>query len=590
MLAYDSLFTYQGGAIGNALNVIGQLAVAVFQLGLTDTVGNATIALYQNSDTVPSLPDIWNNSPIGNDYTTFNSIVSAYQPDVQNHKTLYQTELDNGNNVIVVAHSQGNFYVNQAHDGLVIPFGLLFSTVALATPGNNAVGNNSPPACATGQILPCYLTLTNDIITLVPFHLSSNTANSNHPGVCNAFPDIPSMSQCHDVNRSYLLGNVTGPSIIGAVVSNILSGLTIVETGAGTGAVMSTPAGIDCGTTCSAQFYRGSKVSLTATPDPGSVFSSWSGDCTGTNQTITVDLTATDTCTATYKLTTLMVSKSGNGTGTITSSPAGIDCGLGCSTQTGPFNGLVQLTEAPASGSIFAGWAGDCAAAGMSTTAQVTVNSTMSCSVTFSLGGQLTITKGGTGAGTVTSAPAGINCGPSCTTQNAPFLASAPVQLTAAAASGSSFMGWGGNCLSAGMNTTAQITLTSDKNCTATFGSANPAVRLNPFGTQAGAGPYNVEVVDHSLILTPAPQDITVTLLRDVISQCSGLLFSSTRTVVVSQNQSSAPYNFNAGRDPACNTLPITTQYTVTQAVLGASTVLDLSGVPAQQLVLSVTR
>ena len=118
----------------------------------------------------------------------------------------------------------------------------------------------------------------------------------------------------------------------------------------------------------------------------------------------------------------------------------------------------------------------------------------------------------------------------------------------------------------------------------------NPAVRLNPFGNQTITGPYNIEAVTTQQTLTPAPGDITVTLLRDVISQCSGLLFSSNRTVVVSQGQSSATYNFNAGRDPRCNTLPITTRYTVTQAVVAPGTTLNLSGVPAAQLVLSVTR
>src|SRR5258707_14299252 len=134
------------------------------------------------------------------------------------------------------------------------------------------------------------------------------------------------------------------------------------------------------------------------------------------------------------------------------------------------------------------------------------------------------------------------------------------------------------------MNATAKIAVASDKTCNATFNPpGNLAVRLNPFGNQTGAGPYNVEVVDRNLVLTPAPQDITVTLLREVISQCSGLLFSSNRTVVVSQGESSAAYNFNAGHDPACSTLPITTRYTVTRAVLGPSTILDLSAVPAQQ-------
>jgi hypothetical protein len=120
-------------------------------------------------------------------------------------------------------------------------------------------------------------------------------------------------------------------------------------------------------------------------------------------------------------------------------------------------------------------------------------------------------------------------------------------------------------------------------NCTATFGS-KVAVRLNPFGNQNGTVPYNVQVVDPTLTVTPAPQNITVTLLREVFSDCSGLLFSSNRTVVVAQGQSSTTFNFDAGHDPSCNTLPITTVYTVTNAVLAPSTVLDLSVVPPQQL------
>jgi len=214
----------------------------------------------------------------------------------------------------------------------------------------------------------------------------------------------------------------------------------------------------------------------------------------------------------------------------------------------------------------------------------------------------LGVSKLGPGTGTITSNPTGIDCGSVCVSA---FPNGKTVTLTATADPGSTFMGWSGNCAAlATGGITNQPTITFPvfydaagtevtsypENCTVTFVSANAAVRLNPFGNQAGAGPYNVEVVDHSLTLTPAPEDITVTLLREVISQCSGLLFSSNRIVVVPQGQSSASYNFNAGRDPACNALPITTQYTVTQAVLGTNTVLDLSGIPAQQFVLTVTR
>jgi PKD repeat protein len=58
--------------------------------------------------------------------------------------------------------------------------------------------------------------------------------------------------------------------------------LTITKQGAGSGSVSSSPAGISCGTSCQANFPIGSAVTLSATPDPGSVFTGFSGDCSAT--------------------------------------------------------------------------------------------------------------------------------------------------------------------------------------------------------------------------------------------------------------------------------------------------------------------
>jgi type IV pilus assembly protein PilY1 len=53
---------------------------------------------------------------------------------------------------------------------------------------------------------------------------------------------------------------------------------------------------------------------------------------------------------------TLTIEKNGTGSGTVTSSPAGIDCGADCSE---PFAGeTVTLTASPADGSLFSGWSG----------------------------------------------------------------------------------------------------------------------------------------------------------------------------------------------------------------------------------------
>jgi hypothetical protein len=74
--------------------------------------------------------------------------------------------------------------------------------------------------------------------------------------------------------------------------------LSVAKAGSGTGTVTSSPAGINCGSSCCASFSSGAFVTLTAAPTTGSTFSGWSGTgCT----TGTVTMTGNITCTATFK-------------------------------------------------------------------------------------------------------------------------------------------------------------------------------------------------------------------------------------------------------------------------------------------------
>jgi len=83
---------------------------------------------------------------------------------------------------------------------------------------------------------------------------------------------------------------------------------------------------------------------------------------------------------------TLVVTKAGTGSGTVTSSPAGIAC---CATCSASFaSGTVTLTASAASGSTFAGWTGDCTGTG-------------TCSVTMSVSHDVTATFTTTGGCTV---------------------------------------------------------------------------------------------------------------------------------------------------------------------------------------------
>ncbi len=62
----------------------------------------------------------------------------------------------------------------------------------------------------------------------------------------------------------------------------------------------SSPAGINCGSTCSAQFDQGTQVTLSANPAPGSAFAGWSGGgCSGTGS-CQVQLNTDKTVTASF--------------------------------------------------------------------------------------------------------------------------------------------------------------------------------------------------------------------------------------------------------------------------------------------------
>ena len=98
---------------------------------------------------------------------------------------------------------------------------------------------------------------------------------------------------------------------------------------------------------------------------------------------------------------------------------------------------------------------------------------TDSVNTVFELGGSrtLTVAKGGTGIGTVTSSPEGITCGGTC---QASFDFNLVVTLTATPDSGSLFSGWSDPTCSTG------IVMDAHKSCTASFTSNTPPPALPP--------------------------------------------------------------------------------------------------------------
>ena len=76
--------------------------------------------------------------------------------------------------------------------------------------------------------------------------------------------------------------------------------LTVTLAGTKKGSVTSSPAGINCGTTCVARFFKPQVVTLTEHPVTGHKFTGWSGACTGKTTTCKVTMTAAKSVTATF--------------------------------------------------------------------------------------------------------------------------------------------------------------------------------------------------------------------------------------------------------------------------------------------------
>ncbi len=93
----------------------------------------------------------------------------------------------------------------------------------------------------------------------------------------------------------------TGSESIQVSVQAATQTLTVATTGNGSGAVSSNPAGISCGSMCSHAYTTGTSVTLTATPASGSVFSGWSGACSGTGG-CSVTMSQAQSVSATFTL------------------------------------------------------------------------------------------------------------------------------------------------------------------------------------------------------------------------------------------------------------------------------------------------
>jgi hypothetical protein len=235
--------------------------------------------------------------------------------------------------------------------------------------------------------------------------------------------------------------------------------VSVQKSGSGSGTVSGN--GLTCDPVCTVTLDAGTSVTLSAAPDAGSLFTSWSGPCTG-NGTCAFDVASATTVVATFtRQWALSVSKSGSGTGTVSGN--GIDCGATCGVLLAEGT-QVSLTATAAAGSVFAGWEGACSGAGVCNT---TIGGATSATARFELASQLyTLIVDLTGAGTVTSEPKGLRCGKRCSDS---FAVGTGITLTARPQGKHQFVGWTGACADSGASATCTMPVLRDETVGAEF-------------------------------------------------------------------------------------------------------------------------
>ena len=291
-----------------------------------------------------------------------------------------------------------------------------------------------------------------------------------------------------------LLAALSGSILLGAALADTAAvraisanfTLTVVKAGSGAGTVTSSVGAIDCGAVCSDTYAESTAIVLTATPDGASQFTGWLGPCTGAG-TCSFTMGGTTSAMATFAPAlpgAPNLDIDGNASNDALtdgllalrylfelSGPALIANAVGpgatriTDTQIHAYlTDIRPVLDIDGNGQADAltdglliirylfnlrgdGLVRDAVGSGaIRTTAEqieARIQSLLAATPVYTL----TVGKTGSGTGTVTSSPAGIDCGGDCSED---YSAGTLIQLTAAPGAGSTFGGWGGACAGTG--------------------------------------------------------------------------------------------------------------------------------------------
>ena len=183
------------------------------------------------------------------------------------------------------------------------PDGIFFNDVSFVSPGTTVVSDpvvvtgldvGVPATASNGQV--CVSSAANCACDVAPYATQVLANQAQYLCARHTASSVPGGSTTTEITFGSSLARFTSHTTASA------SGVTlsVARGGTGNGRVVSSPAGVDCGASCSASFPSGSGVTLTATAIAGERFTGWSGGgCMGTSP-CTVTLSSATSVTANF--------------------------------------------------------------------------------------------------------------------------------------------------------------------------------------------------------------------------------------------------------------------------------------------------
>jgi hypothetical protein len=357
---------------------------------------------------------------------------------------------------------------------------------------------------------------------------------------------------------------------------------------------------------CTANYPSGTQVTLTAATV--GMFGGFVGSptaCNGTGNICQLTITASDTVTATFNPgtntfpLTVQAGAMHTGGGTVTSSPAGINCVLAGTTTSGTCTAnfgagaLVTLMQTPGAGSTFFGWTGTSPAciASSAVSCEVGMTAATTAEAEFtSGGGTVNVTVTGPGNVKDTANAGTINCtntagGTQTGMCTSGYALGTPVTLTETPTGTATFSGWtGASCANPTATTcTFQVTNTTPIAVGATFAAG-------------GGAATHFSVMVPTMVTAGSTFNLTVTALTATNTTATGY----TGTVHFTSSDGKAVLPANSALLNGVMMLPavlntaggqtITATDTVTASITGTSGTVTVTGVgPGPMLTISKT-